>query len=814
MKKTYISNAGKDLEYQIRIKSESGFLDLKSFQLKKIPFNLMFEFQINSILKIDLSNNNFDTFPEDLIRFKNLRELTIDSNYIKLIPDSLSELKKLKHISIAHNNIEHISDQIVELKDLESLNLSYNRLKKIPSNLYQIKLKTNKTSPQGLLLHGNNFEVPAEIFNQEPSEILSFLGYSKKKEFLNEIKLILLGEGNAGKTSLVNSFKNIPFDDELKMTPGIEISNYFTKLHGRRFKINIWDFGGQEIYHSMHQFFLTKRSIYILVWNGRENDVNNKIEDWIKLIKSFGGDSPIIFVTSKIDDSNYSVDKKYLKDKYNIIDFIRTSSKTGEGIDDLRLVINKSLESLNHLSEKLPLMWINVKNSVESLNQTYITLDAYYSICKSNNIFNKGEQNSLLKLLHELGVCINFGDRDDFLSTNVLDPEWVTNGIYSILNSKIIVDNNGVFNISHLKLILNEEIYPKHIQPLFIEIMKIFELCYIYESSPKYTNYIIPDLLPKDEPYFNFNFDSCIKFQYSYLYKPKSILPRLLVKLNNLPDRKLFWRKGAIFDTNNTKILVKADTSDRIIEFYVKSDNAQSKSDIIKYINEQFSLIHKSIPNLDFKLFVSIPNHYSILVNLNHIKDMYRKGLMVYYPEGFTKPILIEDILLNIDVNLERIQPNYMASEDKDYLMYRYAELSEIVLIQDKKKKLLDVEIETDINNLKLYSYIISFLIFIIPYGFACYLFWDKLEPITYLLGIVSTLYILILKNRWSRKLLLSSFLRFIVVDKKINLHFEKIKKKRTERKYIITELDIIGLKKKKDKILQIKDALERLARD
>ena len=54
--------------------------------------------------------------------------------------------------------------------------------------------------------------------------------------------------------------------------------------------LNIWDFGGQEIMHATHQFFLTQRSLYLLVINGREGGEDADAEYWLKLIESFGGE--------------------------------------------------------------------------------------------------------------------------------------------------------------------------------------------------------------------------------------------------------------------------------------------------------------------------------------------------------------------------------------------------------------------------------------------------------------------------------------------------------------------------------------------
>jgi GTPase SAR1 family protein len=75
--------------------------------------------------------------------------------------------------------------------------------------------------------------------------------------------------------------------------------------------VHFWDFGGQEIMHATHQFFLSKRSLYILVLDGRRDE---KTEYWLKHIESFGGDSPILVVLNKIDENpSFEVNRRFLQ---------------------------------------------------------------------------------------------------------------------------------------------------------------------------------------------------------------------------------------------------------------------------------------------------------------------------------------------------------------------------------------------------------------------------------------------------------------------------------------------------------------------
>src|SRR5689334_14345811 len=80
-------------------------------------------------------------------------------------------------------------------------------------------------------------------------------------DHLYEAKLLLVGEGGAGKTSFARKIRDINYNlrDNEKTTEGIDVVQWsFPLENGQQFRINIWDFGGQEIYHATHQYFLTK----------------------------------------------------------------------------------------------------------------------------------------------------------------------------------------------------------------------------------------------------------------------------------------------------------------------------------------------------------------------------------------------------------------------------------------------------------------------------------------------------------------------------------------------------------------------------
>ena len=126
--------------------------------------------------------------------------------------------------------------------------------------------------------------------------------------------MLFLGDGSAGKTSLLKLLIGKAFDKDEPQTHGINIEHSVIKNGDQEIRTNLWDFGGQEIMHSTHQFFLSKRSLYVLVLDGRKEA---DAEYWLKHIRTFGGNSPVMIVLNKIDENaSFEVNRKFLQDKY------------------------------------------------------------------------------------------------------------------------------------------------------------------------------------------------------------------------------------------------------------------------------------------------------------------------------------------------------------------------------------------------------------------------------------------------------------------------------------------------------------------
>ena len=190
----------------------------------------------------------------------------------------LSELKGLTSLDLRNNRISDVSF-LSELKGLTSLDLRNNRITEIPAWLAAGRLEIDIDDEYAwiynrMALYKNPIEEPPlEIVRQGNEAILSYYGQlaAQGQDCLYEAKMLIVGEGEAGKTTLAQKISepNCPLPHIDDRTRGISIQTHrfaCRRKHEpenpepRTFHLNIWDFGGQEIYHYTHRFFLSKET--------------------------------------------------------------------------------------------------------------------------------------------------------------------------------------------------------------------------------------------------------------------------------------------------------------------------------------------------------------------------------------------------------------------------------------------------------------------------------------------------------------------------------------------------------------------------
>ncbi|NIR09228.1 MAG: GTP-binding protein, partial [Candidatus Aminicenantes bacterium] len=329
----------------------------------------------------------------------------------------------------------------------------------------------------------------------------------------------------------------------------------------------------------------------------------------LKHIESFGGDSPVLVVINKIDENpGFEVNRKFLQEKYkNIKGFYRVSCKSKKGINTFESALKEELSRIEMLKTTWAASWFNVKTSLENMEEHFISYKEYLDICTNENINTKSSQDTLVDFLNDLGIAIHFKELE-LEDTHVLEPKWVTEAVYKIINSEKLAKCNGVLKVGLLDEILKQKdkddyYYPPDKYRYIIELMKKFELCYKLDAN----QVLIPDLLEVEERTFDFNYDSSLKFIIEYDFLPKSVMPRFIVRMNKDIKKGLQWRTGVVLEDKafHSTAVVKSDERDRKIYIFV---NGEQKRDYFSTIRKTLRDINGSFEKLETKELVPLPD--------------------------------------------------------------------------------------------------------------------------------------------------------------------------------------------------------------
>ena len=609
-------------------------LELSNNQITQIPKSLA---DLTNLTLLELSDNQITQIPESLTKLTNLTRLHLSYNQIIQIPEVIANLTNLILLNLSYNQIIQIPEVIANLNNLIHLYLSYNQITQIPeslgnlTNLTLLNLSNNQITKipevleslpelEKLDLRENPLPISPEILesSDEADSIEKIFNYlrllrSGDKPPLNEAKLLLIGQSNVGKTSLIERLIRNKYYKNQPQTDGLNIETWPIKVNTKKIRLNVWDFGGQEIYHATHQFFLTKRSLYLLVCNCRTSEEENRIEYWLKLIESFGGQSPVIIVGNKKDEQPLDINRKALRDKYpNIQAIIETSCQDNIGIDELRTAIFQQVGKFKEVYDLLPLTWFKVKQQLESMPQDFITYSNYIGICYENKIREEQDQEQLIDLLHCLGLVLNFREHPILKDTKVLKPNWVTEGIYALLSDENLkTKTKGIFTPADLTRILNPERYPTQRHHYLIDLMKEFELCFALECQP--TQFLIAGLLPKEQPDATELEGETLEFQYHYKVLPESIISRFIVITHEKIYQQIYWRSGVMLQYQEHNEIyniarIKADAEDKKI-FITISGRKETRRLFLGILRDVFQKIHRTLPYLEITEWVPVPGY-------------------------------------------------------------------------------------------------------------------------------------------------------------------------------------------------------------
>jgi len=607
------------------------FLNLSDNQLTALPDSLG---QLTQLTKLDLSQNQLTTLPDSLGQLTRLQTLWLNTNKLKILPGSLESLKQLVSFNIAGNQLrvlppwignfvnlktlwagynpcDELPSTLKFLEQLEELGIYHNQLTSLPdwiSVFHQLRLleaQGNQLTDVPLSLAQLEHLIRLDLddnplnpalqsaYKQGLDAVKAYLRSLENAEPLYEAKLVLVGEGNVGKTTLLRALKGDKGQGPRQGEPtthGVEIDIHGIKLpHPEKEKIeiqlNAWDFGGQDVYRVTHQFFFSRRSLYLLVWEPRRGVQQCQVEDWLNMIRLRVGDGARVLIVSTYSASGghiARIDKPVFKGQYGdmIVGFYEVDSlvpaegATGEmtGIAELKRAIAEHAAGLEQMGMLFNNDWKAARDELLARDEPRISFSTFSGICAERGL-SQLDADTLAHLMHDLGYIVHYSDDENLRDDVVLKPQWLTKAIGFVLEDRATAEREGILPDGHLTQVWRDHAfegeprYDPNIYPFFLRLMEKYDVCYRLTDGKaslvaQHVPQVRPELpwLPEQEPPKD---QRRIAMVCSMEEDPPGLVPWMIVRTHDYAyphnAHSLHWQKGMFLShgTHGTAMLEK-----------------------------------------------------------------------------------------------------------------------------------------------------------------------------------------------------------------------------------------------------------------
>ncbi len=475
-------------------------LDVSYLDLTEVPVWLA---KFSRLKYLTLHENEIHTVPPWFGQLDDLTEFSIGGNPIGTLSSSIRNLNKLKQLNLWDCNLHAIPEWIGEISSLTFLNFINTPQSHTPNKITDIPISLlNLNNLSELRLDDNplNLEL-AEANKQGFDAVMAYLRAKAAEQItLNEAKLILVGEGEVGKTCLMDALLGNPWKEH-DTTHGIEIKQFKVTDpdSGMEITLNSWDFGGQRVYRPTHQLFFSSPAVYLVVWKPREGPQQGFVKDWIKLVKHREPDAKILVVATHggPQQRQPDIDRQELWDlfgKDTVLDFFHIESKPDKndercGIEELKLTIARVASSLPKMGRSVPKRWQDVRQVLKQTEDAYLPLKRVLRLCHKHNM-DDYEARLFVTISHRLGHLIHYQHDPTLRDMVVLKPDWLATAISYVLDDKETRQNHGLVSTERFSKLWNDQTrnaefrYPDLVHPIFLRLMERFDLSYRVTDKP------------------------------------------------------------------------------------------------------------------------------------------------------------------------------------------------------------------------------------------------------------------------------------------------------------------------------------------
>ncbi len=631
-------------------------LDLSYNQLTSLPF----EFSGLSKLRVlNLGRNEFGEIPEPIRAMKRLETLQVFDLKLNHLPDWLGELTYLEMLNAQSNDLDelppsfealtslkglylggglggnpltslplcirHMSrlrllsanrcgltavpDWMGTLTKLDYVNLADNKLSELPFSLAQIEgLKTlnlddNPLSPNLAAAYKQGLDAVKAYLRE--------LAKGARKRF--EAKLLILGDGNEGKTCVSRALRGQKFKPQVT-TRGVDVEQWkFAHPDDRKDKekqitLNVWDFEGQEINHQTHQFFLTTESLYLLVFKCRDQFLIDRAEYWLDTIRARAPKAQVAIVITECEDRTPYVPQDRLQAEYGDLLgdgkwLFAVGCADKSGIPELQDSLMRSAADLNFMGRDWPSSYAKAESAIQQQADegvSHIDRGVLHEIFADAQIDAESFDDVAVSMA-TLGVITQFPDCPDLRDLIVLQPQWLTKAISEVMEDKQLADDKGRMSLPRMQEIWDAKEY-EGMFATFHNCMKEFELCYDLEDPDR--SCLVPLRFGYIKPEIPWTAGEGLK-ERRVTYKlnirpPLGLMSRFIVKTHHMivstgdPSHGVYWHNGVFLRTGKgplcSEALCEFDNDERTLSITVRAAFPQNMIEQIHaYVKAVFS---------------------------------------------------------------------------------------------------------------------------------------------------------------------------------------------------------------------------------
>ncbi len=476
-------------------------LSLANNQLSSIPSDIQ---DLRHLVRINLNGNQLSSLPSAIGELTELRILSLNRNKLEHIPETIADLKKLRELHLAENALRELPYRLSELKSLQIIDLGENQISKLPAEFRELEIPFKWTydfQDFGLYLEGNPLiSPPASMVKEEnQNEIRYHLENAELSAVVNkELKCCIVGPAGSGKSSFRNYLTDKAFDMLPPSTEGIDFDQVKIQKDESEVDLRIWDFSGAPRHLSWQSSFFTGRSIYFIVL---EPERYSELETWLDRFSLIPGAMRLFLIINKTDLSPlFDLDREHLSKKYPFISAIYTISlMQNSGLEPIIPALFRHIHTFDMYKLNIPVNWMKVMQQVSQSTEPFFSIETLSPLFLSFGVNKLEDQESLLELLEDQGFISYLKEEPELIFIN----EWLIRSLTLFYNSEPLRARDGILSGEELDLLLDSLLEEQSQREALIRFLLEKKLAWRDEAF----NLYLPDCFTRNEPEFEFDFE-------------------------------------------------------------------------------------------------------------------------------------------------------------------------------------------------------------------------------------------------------------------------------------------------------------------